>query len=57
MLSAEPLAQRVFLGERADLRRDGVVTAEGQVGINPQFHRREAEFLEAADLALQGLYV
>ncbi|HZN89942.1 MAG TPA: hypothetical protein VFB44_13275, partial [Thermoleophilaceae bacterium] len=48
-LPAQPLAQRMAAHERAQLRHESVVAAEGEVGVYAQLHRLDPGLVEPLD--------
>ena len=56
-LAAEPLAKRMAGHERLELADELAVAAEGEIGLDPLFERRELKLFEACDLGLCERFV
>ena len=56
-LAAQPLAERMRDDERFQLRDDGAVPAECELGVEPLLERAQPEFVEAGDLGLGEVVV
>ena len=50
MLRAEPLAKRLAGNQRLELADEVGLKAKGELGVDPLFEGREAEFLETGAL-------